>query len=119
MKKIISLQENFGQENSSQTRLIDGIGNADQILKQKFGENVIIKKFEKPKGFLAKKLSSSVESQLEKIENILEEKHCGKDLDYKCQKKKTKKRNKYILSRYNNVFTKVLEQIWMCNSPAI
>ena len=54
--------------------LIDGIGNADQILKQKFGENVTIKKFEKSKGFLAKKLSSSVESQLDIIENFIEEK---------------------------------------------
>ena len=35
--------------------LIDGIGNAEQILREKFGENVIIKKFEKQKGFLAKK----------------------------------------------------------------
>ena len=36
--------------------LIDGIGNADQVLKEKFGEKVIIKKFEKQKGFIAKKL---------------------------------------------------------------
>ena len=39
--------------------LIDGIGNANQILKEKFGEDVIIKKFEKSKGWLSKKLSSS------------------------------------------------------------
>ena len=37
--------------------LIDGIGNADQVLREKFGDKVIIKKFEKQKGFLAKKLS--------------------------------------------------------------
>ena len=52
--------------------LIDGIGNADQILREKFGENVVIKKFEKSKGWLAKKLSSS-EYQTEKLINILEE----------------------------------------------
>ena len=39
--------------------LIDDIGNADQILREKFGEEVEIKKFSKPKGWLAKKLSSS------------------------------------------------------------
>merc|ERR1712167_123233 len=39
--------------------LVDGIGNADQILREKFGENVEIKKFEKTKGWLSKKLSSS------------------------------------------------------------
>ena len=39
--------------------LIDGIGNAHEILKEKFGEDVIIKKFEKSKGWLSQKLSSS------------------------------------------------------------
>ncbi len=52
--------------------LIDGIGNADEILKKKYGENVIIKKFEKTKGWLAKKLSSS-ENQTDRIIGILEE----------------------------------------------
>jgi len=51
--------------------LIDGIGNAEQILRKKFGDNVIIKKFEKTKGWLAKKLSS--ESHTEQIISILEE----------------------------------------------
>ena len=52
--------------------LIDGIGNADQILRKKFGEKVVIKKFEKTKGWLAKKLSSS-ENQMDQLVNILEE----------------------------------------------
>ncbi len=52
--------------------MIDGLGNADQILKEKFGEEVEIKKFEKKIGWLAKKLSSS-EYQTEKLINILEE----------------------------------------------
>jgi len=52
--------------------LIDGLGNADQILKEKYGEDIIIKKFEKTKGWLAKKLSSS-EDQADKLVNILEE----------------------------------------------
>ena len=54
--------------------LIDGIGNADQVLKEKFGEKVVIKNFEKPKGFLAKKLSSSVSDPVDKIISALEEK---------------------------------------------
>ena len=54
--------------------LIDGVGNADQILKQKFGEKVIIKNFEKQKGFLAKKLSSSMQGPVDSFANILEEK---------------------------------------------
>ncbi len=52
--------------------LIDGIGNADQILKEKFGEDIIIKKFEKSKGWLAKKLSSSLDNT-EKVISALEE----------------------------------------------
>ena len=51
--------------------LIDGIGNADEILKDKFGDNVVIKKFEKTKGWLAKKLSS--ESNVEEIISVIEE----------------------------------------------
>jgi len=51
--------------------LIDGIGNADQILREKFGDDVIIKKFEKTKGWLAKKLSS--ESHTDQVISILEE----------------------------------------------
>ncbi len=54
--------------------LIDGIGNADQVLKKKFGEKVIIKNFEKPKGFIARKLSSSIQDPLEKLASIVEEK---------------------------------------------
>ena len=54
--------------------LIDGIGNADQILKEKFGDQVIIKNFEKPKGFIARKLSSSYQDPIEKIANVIEEK---------------------------------------------
>ena len=52
--------------------LIDGIGNANQILRQKFGDEVIIKKFEKPKGWLARKLSAS-ENHTDKVISILEE----------------------------------------------
>ena len=53
--------------------LIDGIGNAEQILREKFGEDVVIKKLEKPKSFLAKKLSTSLDNQVDSITNILEE----------------------------------------------
>ncbi len=54
--------------------LIDGIGNADEILKEKFGEDVVIKKFEKPKSWINKKLSGANESQIDNLLNILEEK---------------------------------------------
>ena len=54
--------------------LIDGIGNADQVLKEKFGEKVIIKNFQKPRGFIARKLSSSITDPVEKLTNIIEEK---------------------------------------------
>ena len=54
--------------------LIDGIGNADQVLKEKFGDKVIIKNFEKPKGFIARKLSSSIQDPVDRFANILEEK---------------------------------------------
>ena len=52
--------------------LIDGLGNANEILKEKFGEDIVIKKFEKSKGWLSKKLSSS-SNQIDQLANILEE----------------------------------------------
>ena len=53
--------------------LVDGLGNANEVLKEKFGEDVIIKKFEKSKGWLSKNLSSS-SNQMDQLANILEEK---------------------------------------------
>tara|TARA_B100001093_G_scaffold443777_1_gene446344 strand:+ start:799 stop:1611 length:813 start_codon:yes stop_codon:yes gene_type:complete len=54
--------------------LIDGLGNADQILKEKFGDKVVIKNLEKSKGFIAKKLSASIKDPIDSFANILEEK---------------------------------------------
>ena len=54
--------------------LIDGLGNADQILREKFGEDAVIKNFEKPKSWIGKKLSASVEGQLTNTINSIEEK---------------------------------------------
>ena len=52
--------------------LIDGIGNADQILREKYGDDLEIKKFGKSKGWLSKKLASS-ENYTDKIISVLEE----------------------------------------------
>ena len=52
--------------------LVDNLGNANEILKEKFGEDVIVKKFEKSKGWLSKKLSTS-SNQMDQLANILEE----------------------------------------------
>ena len=53
--------------------LIDEIGDSHQILKEKFGEDVVIKKFEKNRSWLSKKLSSS-NNHVDQLSNILEEK---------------------------------------------
>ncbi len=53
--------------------LIDEIGDANQVLRERFGEDVIIKKFEKSKSWLSKKLSSS-NDHIDQVTNILEEK---------------------------------------------
>jgi signal peptide peptidase SppA len=52
--------------------LIDELGNANEILRERFGDDVVIKKFEKSKGWLSKKLSSS-SNQVDQLANILEE----------------------------------------------
>ena len=53
--------------------LIDGIGNAEQILREKFGEDIVIKKLEKQKSFIEKKLSSSIDNQIDNIASVIEE----------------------------------------------
>ena len=53
--------------------LIDNIGDANQILREKYGEDVVIKKFEKSKSWLSKKLSSS-NDHVEQLANMLDEK---------------------------------------------
>ncbi len=58
---------------SKELGLIDEIGDANQVLREKFGDDVIIKKFEKSKSWLSKKLSSS-NDHVDQVANILEEK---------------------------------------------
>ena len=53
--------------------LIDEVGDSHQILKEKFGEDVVIKKFEKNRSWLSKKLSAS-NNHVDQLSNILEEK---------------------------------------------
>ena len=78
--KLIDVEKNntftgefWSGSSSLKLGLIDGIGNADEILKKKFGEDIVIKKLEKQKSFIAKKLSSSLDNQIENIANVLEE----------------------------------------------
>ena len=52
--------------------LVDGIGNSYDILKEKYGEDVVIKKFEKSKSWLNQKLSSS-NNNIDQLANILDE----------------------------------------------
>ena len=73
-KNNVFTGEFWSGETALKLGLIDGIGNVDQILKEKFGKNIIVKKFEKPKSFLAKKLSSSINNQIDNLANVLEEK---------------------------------------------
>ena len=58
---------------SKELGLIDGLGNADEILKRKFGKENCIKKFEKTKGWLSKKIAGSSENKIETVVQLLEE----------------------------------------------
>ena len=64
--------EFWSGKKSKELGLIDGLGNSEQILREKFGEDVEVKVFEKRKGWLAKKLSSS-EDQADKLISVIEE----------------------------------------------
>ena len=73
-KKDIELfsGEFWSGKKAKELGLIDGIGDAIQILKEKYGEDVVIKKFEKPKSWLSNKLSSS-NDKLDQLANIFDE----------------------------------------------
>ena len=53
--------------------MIDGIGNVEDILTEKFGESVVIKKFEKPKSWINKKISANSENHVDQLIQVLEE----------------------------------------------
>ena len=72
-KNNIFTGEFWSGSTSIKLGLIDGIGNAEQILREKFGEDIVIKKLEKQKSFIAKKLSSSIDSQIDNIASVIEE----------------------------------------------
>ena len=76
LKKVSGVElfsgEFWSGKKAKELGLIDGIGNSDQILREKFGEEIEIKKFEKTKSWLAKKLSSS-ENHADQVIKILEE----------------------------------------------
>ena len=76
LKKDIGVElfsgEFWSGKKSKDLGLVDGLGNSEQILRENFGEDVEVKIFEKSKGWLAKKLSSS-ENQADKILNLIEE----------------------------------------------
>ena len=65
--------EFWSGSSSMKLGLIDGIGNAEQILREKFGEDIVIKNLEKQKSFIAKKLSSSIDNQIDNLASVIEE----------------------------------------------
>jgi len=76
LKKDLGIElfsgEFWSGSKSKELGLIDGIGDANHILKEIYGEDVVIKKFEKSKGWLAKRLSS--ENFFDSLSNVMEEK---------------------------------------------
>ena len=57
---------------SKELGLIDGLGNMEDVIQEKFGKKVIIKKYDKPESWLKKKLSSQVSNQLNTIVDEIE-----------------------------------------------
>ena len=58
---------------SKEIGLVDSLGNVDDVLKEKFGKDVVIKKFEKSKGWISKKISGGSENQIDTLVQLLEE----------------------------------------------
>ena len=57
---------------SKELGLVDAIGNMEDVIKEKFGKKVVIKKYDKPESWLKKKLSSQISNQLNTIVDDIE-----------------------------------------------
>jgi ClpP class serine protease len=64
--------EFWSGKKSLQLGLIDGVGTLQEILKQKFGKDVKVKKFEQTQSWLKRKLSSQLSGSYSEIINELE-----------------------------------------------
>ena len=64
--------EFYSGKKSLQLGLIDGVGTLQEILKQKFGKDVRVKKFEQAQSWLKRKLSSQLPGSYSEIINELE-----------------------------------------------
>jgi signal peptide peptidase SppA len=57
---------------SKELGLVDGLGNMEEIIQEKFGKKVVIKKFDKPESWLKRKLSSQISNQFSNIADEIE-----------------------------------------------
>ena len=57
---------------SKELGLVDGLGNMEDVIQEKFGKKVVIKKFDKPESWLKRKLSSQVTNPLGSITDEIE-----------------------------------------------
>ena len=57
---------------SKELGLVDGLGNMEDIIQEKFGKKVLIKKYDKPEGWLKKKLSSKLSNEFGSVIDEIE-----------------------------------------------
>ena len=57
---------------SKELGLVDGLGNMEDVIQEKFGKKVVIKKFDKPESWLKRKLSSQISNQVSNIADEIE-----------------------------------------------
>ncbi len=57
---------------SKELGLVDGLGNMEDVIQEKFGKKVVIKKFDKPESWLKRKLSSQISNQFSNIADEIE-----------------------------------------------
>ena len=57
---------------SKELGLVDGLGNMEDIIQEKFGKKVLIKKYDKPESWLKKKLSNKISNEFSSVFDELE-----------------------------------------------
>ena len=57
---------------SKELGLVDGLGNMEDVIQEKFGKKVLIKKYDKPESWLKKKLSNNISNEFGSLIDELE-----------------------------------------------
>ena len=77
---------------SKELGLVDGLGNMEDVIQEKFGKKVLIKKYDKPESWLKKKLSNNISNEFGSLIDELESRSLWNKFGLLLKKKRQRKK---------------------------